>query len=154
MLGINRNQIGLRDIGVTVNVPNNPTARLMYYLSVVDTVLDLADIGGINRLIDYKNYDRLDDDDKKLLLHFCAVFEPDELDDKVFFHSENLGNSNNDIFELENVQTTLAVSSNILIGGARRRVLRINLYNRFWIQKNFYEPFSALKDELDRCIIL
>lgn len=44
---------------VNTNVPDNDTARLMYYLDCVCTTIDCKDDADIQRFIDYKNWQQL-----------------------------------------------------------------------------------------------
>ena len=48
------NRMGIKAIGQRTSVPDNDLARLMYYLSCVDTVIQYHEI---DRLTDYQNYD-------------------------------------------------------------------------------------------------
>ena len=58
--------LGMQNTTVTmfgdlVNVPNDPAAKLMYYLSCVSTVIEYKD----NTFTDYENYYKLSNKEKK-----------------------------------------------------------------------------------------
>lgn len=45
-----RTELGVREFGQTVTIPNDPKARLMYYLDCMCVVLDLSDTANLTRL--------------------------------------------------------------------------------------------------------
>ena len=59
------NRMWIEAIGERTSVPNNDLARLMYYLSCIDTVIQYDEI---DRLADYQNYYLLDVNDIVVLL--------------------------------------------------------------------------------------
>lgn len=158
MIASRSEEYDIREFGEIVNVPNNPTARCMYYLNCVSVVLDLEDIDEINYLTDYQRYWRLSLSAKKLLLRLCMLFEIDVLDGKVFFEENDLNTLNN-FYELGQTEYRLSATSRIVVAGVNRKVLKIMLYRRYWIIKNFYNAVKDLTDEIrieeltDRCTI-
>ena len=69
----NFNQVQIRPFGVVADVPDDDVAKLMYYLSCVDTVINY---NIIDRLSDYKNYNLLTVDDLTLLFQLVLLFYP------------------------------------------------------------------------------
>ena len=68
-LVLNRNRVGVENTSTTVGVPNNPVARLMYYLNCMCTVLSLDQMDyNIMKLVSYETYFLLTNEDKVLLL--------------------------------------------------------------------------------------
>lgn len=61
-LGINK--LKIEPIGSTVTVPNNNTAKLMYYLSCV---LKVIQYNQNSKLIDFEHYYNLNNEEKKLV---------------------------------------------------------------------------------------
>ena len=59
----------------TVSLPNNPWARLMYYLSCVESVSQFD----FKYLSDHRRYLELDTDDKEALLTLVILFNPDDM---------------------------------------------------------------------------
>ena len=51
-------RVRIRDTTVSVSVPQNPKAKLMYYLNCVATVIQLDD-PALSRLKNYQSYDSL-----------------------------------------------------------------------------------------------
>ena len=91
---LRQNEYDVKKTGTSTSVPNNPRARLMYYMSCVSTVMDLEE-AGISRLTDYANYWRLDQSDTNYLIRLCLLFSPDQLLNEVFFLSTEIDSANN-----------------------------------------------------------
>ena len=142
-------RVGIKETGTTVTVPENSTAKLMYYLDCVATVLQL-DNPNLNRLKDYQRYYSLSNVEIDALLTLVLLFSPDELIGKVFFHSEDCGSSSNKFFELSSVTHMLAVSDNVLIGGERKRVAKIMFFKRSWMEKYYISPLRSFEGRLLR----
>ena len=141
-----RTQITARDIGTSVSVPDTPTAKLMYYLSCVENTLELDDADSDI----YSRYDLhllMTKEHKRRLLALCLLVSPDILDDSCFFQRENI-DLQNEFYELDQVQTSLAAVSNILIGGVNRKVRRIMIYKRNWMLRYYFWPIFQLENEL------
>ena len=140
---------GIKNAGTKVTVPGNPTAKLMYYLDCVAIVIRL-DSPNLNRLRNYGSYHLLNDAEIDALLALVALLSPDKLVGKVFFPSEDCGGSRNKFLELSSVTHLLAVSNNVLIGGERKRVAKIMLFQRCWMQDNYFSPLMVFEWRLQR----
>ena len=149
MAAVVSERVGIKNIGKTVRVPNNPKAKLMYYLDCVAVVIQLDD-PGLRRLRDYQNYNSLNDSETDALLALVLLFSPDELLGKVFFPSEDLVGSKNEFYELSAISHMLAVSDNIVIGGERKRVAKVMLFKRSWMEDNFLSPIRSFEGRLQR----
>ena len=149
MAALVRERVGIKKTGVMVTVPDNPKAKLMYYLDCVAVVIQLED-SGLRRLRDYQNYNSLNDAETDALLALVLLFSPDELLGKVFFPSEDCGGPANEFYELSAVSNMLAVADNILIGGERKRVAKIMFFKKSWMEKNFLLPISSFEGRLQR----
>ena len=68
------NNLKVEAIGQNVTIPNNDVAKLMYYLSCVDTVINYNEI---DRLSDYENYDLLSVDSMTELFKLVLLFNPE-----------------------------------------------------------------------------
>ncbi|XP_013421302.1 uncharacterized protein LOC106181466 [Lingula anatina] len=144
-----RLQIGLKKTGTTVTVPNNPKAKLMYYLDCICNVLNLDSSGEIRRLRDYENHWRLSEDETNQLLILCLLISPDELINKCIFHSDEMcGDSGNEFYELSAVNHTFVVTDSIMIGGERKRVKEIMCFKMSWIEKNFINPIKSFESRI------
>ncbi|CAF2905950.1 unnamed protein product [Rotaria sp. Silwood2] len=140
-----RNQIGIKDVGQTVNVPDNDIARLMYYFSCTCSAIECNMTPQMRRLANYRNWRYLDADDVRQLIGICYVFSPDVLNNKVFFHNPGLcGNSSNKFYEISQVRNQLLAVSSILIAGQSRRVNSIMVYTMSWMKKNYTDPMVRI----------
>ncbi|XP_020612858.1 uncharacterized protein LOC110051182 [Orbicella faveolata] len=142
-------RVGIKRTGSKATVPENPTAKLMYYLHCVAHVIQL-DNPNLSRLRNYERYYLLSDAEIDALLALVLIFSPDELIGKVFFPSEDCGGSTNQFFELSSVTHMLAVSDNVLIGGERKRVANIMFFKRCWLEGNFISPLRSFEGRLQR----
>lgn len=144
-------RLHVKATGVSVSVPDNPKAKLMYYLSCVCNALQLdsSDTMSILTLTDYQNYYRLTEEEKKELLGFCVMLSPDELHNKVFFQKDRMcGDSSNEFYDISTVANQLAVSNSIVIGGQRKSIRKIMTFKISWLRNNYLEPMQALAREL------
>ena len=142
-------RVGIKEMGTDVTVPDSPTAKLMYYLDCVALVIKLED-RNLDRLRNYRSYYSLNDTEIDALLALVLLFSPDELIGKVFFPSDDLRGSSNKFFELSSVTHMLAVSDNVLIGGERRRVAKIMLFKRYWLEYCYIAPLMSFEGRLQR----
>ncbi len=147
--GFVRERVGIKPVGGTCSVPNNRKAKLMYYMSCVKSVLELDD-PNIAQFTDYSNYQNLSEPATDALLKLAVAFSPNELVGKVFFQNEDLDTSNNKFFELEHVTDTIAVQGSVLVGGQRKRVAKIMMYKRLWLQDNYFNPMESYQVRLAR----
>ncbi|KAK3087999.1 hypothetical protein FSP39_013274 [Pinctada imbricata] len=146
-------RLNVKKTGVTTSVPNNPKAKLMYYLSCICTALELdtSDSREIRKLRDYKNYWALSDDEVTQLLLLCVAISPDKLMNKVLFQSDAMcGDSTNEFYEITAVQNRMVVARSIVIGGQTKRVNKIMTFKMVWLRNNYLEPMQELAGELQR----
>jgi len=62
---------------------------------------------------------------------------------------EDCGDSDNQFYQITNNQLNVVAASSLVIGGVRRRVLKIMFYNRSWILRNYIQPMQELVDYLE-----
>ena len=142
-------RVGIRDITRDASIPQNPKAKLMYYLNCVATVIQLDD-PALSRLKNYQSYYSLSEEETDALLALVILLSPDELIGKVFFPSEDCGGRNNQFLELSAVSHMLAVANNIVIGGERKRVGKIMFFQRSWMETYYLTPIRSFQDRLQR----
>ena len=142
-------RVGIRDITRDASIPQNPKAKLMYYLNCVATVIQLDD-PALSRLKNYQSYYSLSEGETDALLALVILLSPDELIGKVFFPSEDCGGRTNQFLELSAVSHMLAVANNIVIGGERKRVGKIMFFQRSWMENNYLTPIRSFQDRLQR----
>ena len=142
-------RVRIRDTSVNASVPQNPKAKLMYYLNCVASVIQLDD-PALSRLRNYQNYYLLSDQETDALLALVILLSPDELIGKVFFPSEDCGGRSNQFYELSAVSHMLAVADNVVIGGERKRVGKVMFFQRSWMENNYFSPIRSFQDRLQR----
>ncbi|WAR23632.1 hypothetical protein MAR_037301 [Mya arenaria] len=126
---LGRTEVGVKEFGTTVTIPNDPRARLM----------------------NYRLYNLLTEAETDALVSLCFLLSPDELNDKVIIQDDTLcGESNNAFFEISAVRHNLLMTNSIVIGGQQCAVSKIMVYKRQWILKNWVEPMKAYAGRLER----
>ncbi|KAL3863102.1 hypothetical protein ACJMK2_004878 [Sinanodonta woodiana] len=137
--------VGFKLIGKTVTVPNDPRARLMYYLDCMCTVVDLDDTApNLQRLRDYEDY-LLTFDEHERLLTMCVLLPPKIFLNKCIFQEDALcGDCSNEFYEITQVRHRFLVSGNVIIGGQNRQVNKIMAFKTAWLNDNYYIPLHAL----------
>jgi hypothetical protein len=144
-----QSNIGVREYGTTVSVPDNDVARCMYYLNCVCAVIDYDDTS-IRRYTNYQRYWALSADEIEIVYKLCLTLSPDEFEDKVFFQSDAMcGSTGNNFFEINQVRNRLGVIGSILVAGRTRQVTKIMTYKVSWIRTNYFGPMNRLADRFN-----
>ncbi|CAF3366893.1 unnamed protein product [Rotaria socialis] len=148
---LERSQTEIKRTTVTVTIPENNVAHLMYYLSCVCTVIDCNDDAQIQRFTSYQNWNHLTIDDQKVLVFLCFTFSPDVFNDKVFFQKDSLCvHHENEFYEINQQNHVLVGSESVLIAGRLRRVTKFMTYKLSWLQKYYIGPMGRLTERLNR----
>ena len=141
----NLNSIQVKPIGVTVTVPNDDVARLMYYLSCVDTVIQYDNEDDI--LTDYENYDLLNVEQLTVLFSLVTLFNP-----KIFINGgvfildpslvpEGLGN---EFYQITDERINFHFNDEIMIGGKTCKILKVMACTNSWLLRNYYNPLTNI----------
>ena len=157
-----RTEVKVKETGHKVTVPNNDIARLMYYFHCVCCCIEPDDSSTISRLRDYKNYASLSSNEEAQLLALCLALSPEKLTGTIFHPATDCGDFNNKFLELSAVKTNLLVTESLVIGGHRRKILKIMMYEKVWVEKYYINPLSSIERrrrrppprQSDDCIIL
>ncbi|CAF1174724.1 unnamed protein product [Didymodactylos carnosus] len=137
-------ELGLKDTTAVANVPENDTAKCMYYLNCVCYCIEYND-NDIQRYCDYKNYHRLTADEQRLVFVLCATLSPDNFDQKVFFQSDELsGSMSGRFYEVTQVRNRVLAVESIIIAGRTRQVKRIMTYKEIWMKNYYIDPMLRL----------
>lgn len=148
---LGRTEVGVREFGRTVTIPEDPKARLMYYLDCICVVLDMSDTANLSRLRNFSQYYLLTEPEIDALVSLCFLLSPDELSGKVIFQDDTMcGNSSNAFFEISAVRHDLLLSDSIIIGGQRRAVSKIMAFKRQWLLNNWVNPMQQFATRLAR----
>lgn len=93
---------GLKKTGSTCQVPNDPYAKLMYYINVICNLVPIDKIvPEIAAYRDYENYDELSAQQKKAVVQIAGALSPDKFNGKCIFLAPNLcPDANNEFYEL------------------------------------------------------
>ena len=142
---LGRTEIQIKKTGVSTTIPNNPTAKLMYYFNCICSCVEADSDYSIRRLRDYKNYSSLSSEEEAKLLILCLALSPDKLLGTILFPSENI-ECGNEFFELKAVSTKLVVAESLLIGGQQKKVQRIMMFKKSWIENFFLNPLRSFEN--------
>ena len=144
-----RDEVHLERDSISVTVPENDIARLMFYLHCVCTSIDCNNDAEIQRFTNYNRWNLLSIDEQKVLIVLCYRFSPDVFDDKVFFHSEALcEDSSNRFYKIHQVRSQLLAAESIVIAGQVRHVNKIMTYKMSWMKTYYLDPMTRLATRL------
>ena len=151
---ISQDKFKIEEIGKDVTVANNDYAKLMYYLSCVDSVINY---GGMNMLIYYKNYHLLSSTQKEIILKLCRELNPRIfIDAGIFILDEKIlpDKYNNQFYKITDEKVGVKLNQEIVIGGKSVKILKIMVCNSNWIKKNYITPIKNILGIkiLSRCI--
>ncbi len=137
-------EISVKKTGQSCTVPNDDFAKLMYYFnSVCSCISDPDNSYTIRRLRDYENYSSLSSDEKGQLLTICLTLSPDKLIGTIFFPSD-CGDSSNEFLEVSAVSTKLVVAESLVIGEKSKKIKKIMLFEKSWMERNFINPLRSI----------
>ncbi len=142
MLG--KTEIGIKKIGSTCTVPNSPVAKLMYYFDCVCSCVEAEEDSETRRLRNYDNYQRLTSEEEAKLLVLCLALSPDKLIGAIFIPCENIPGKTNQFLELSAVKTQMVLTDSLLIGGQRKKVQKIMMFEKAWVERNYLEPLKTI----------
>ncbi|XP_062614410.1 uncharacterized protein LOC134276158 [Saccostrea cucullata] len=148
---IGKTDVGVKEFGRDVEVAENPTAKLMYYLDSICYVLNIEKTeSNIRKLRDYKNYRRLSNDEVDQLILLCVLFSPDVLLGKCIFPDEEMcGMDMNKFYELSAVSHRFLVTEEIVVGGQTRRVQKILFFRDIWLECFYLEPIKQYQSKIE-----
>ena len=139
----NFNNVHIETFGEGTTVPDDDVAKLMYYLSCVDTVINYNEI---DILTDYQNYDLLTVDDMVQLFKLVLLFNPEIfIKAGIFILDENLltFGMDNQFYQITDERIGININE-ILIGGRTVKVLKVMALNESWLIRNYYRPWKNI----------
>lgn len=144
------NAISIQQTGVSVTVPNNPCARLMYYLNTINGLVNLTDAcPDLKRYVynKYKNDYFLNRDEKLKLFALCDTIKPELLNNKLIFNIPELcGDNSNEYYKITDSRARMLATEDFVIMGKRVQVLEIMTYKDIWLKRNYYNPLVELAE--------
>lgn len=138
-IGIQHNQNGMKKISVSCQVPENPFAKLAYYLKCAGACLDMKD--ELGDLTDYDRWFSLSE--KMRLVMLVYLISSDKLIGKCWFPNEDM-DSGNKFYELTRAQKSIIYTSSIRIGAQIRRVGNIMMFKRSWLDHYYIQPLVQI----------
>ncbi|XP_053387426.1 uncharacterized protein LOC123542217 isoform X2 [Mercenaria mercenaria] len=142
-------KVDVEEFGRDIIVPDDPKARLMYYVDSIYNVLDMTSIPNIHKLRKYKQHTQLTDSETKELIEMCKILSPAALNNKVIFQDDSLcGHNDNKFFKINTLQHNLVVSEAIIVGGKRCSVKKLMAYKVPWIQWIYEGPMEHFTQSL------
>jgi hypothetical protein len=143
---LGKTEIQIKKTGTATTIPDNPIAKLMYYLDCICNCVEADDDSSIRRLRNYKNNSTsLSNEEEAKLLILCLTLSPDKLIGTILFPNEDLDGFNNEFYELSAVSTKLVVAESLLIGGQQKRVQKIMMFKKAWIEKFYLNPLRSFQ---------
>lgn len=143
---LSEREVGIKEFGSSIMVPDTPVAKLMYYLDCICTCVEADDDSSLRRLRNYKtNSSNLSEQEEVKLLILCLALSPDKLIGTILFPNEDL-DYDNEFFELRAVETKLVVAESLLIGGQQKRVRKIMMFKEDWIEHCYRKPLRSFED--------
>lgn len=130
-------------------VPDNPIARLMYYLEQVDSLLN---IGFKNRIKDYSSYYLLDEEEKTAVVVASLLFSLDELmkHNVIIIAPELCREYSNEFYRLSDSRVNVIVDSDFMIGEKRVQVHKFMAIKEMWAMKNYINPIKTILNEQNK----
>ena len=139
-LNITSQSLDIKLTGKTTYVPDNNLAKLIYYLDCVTSVIQIEE-----KLPDYREYFLISEEEEKALVTLAILFNPKILiDNSLFLVGEKYvpSGKTNQFYEITNNEFGLHVSSEVIIGGVSRKVMKFMGCLPSWLDKNYYHPLD------------
>ena len=143
-------KLNIKPIGKTITIPDNDVARLMYYLSCVDVVInykkDEDDV-----LTDFENYDLLTGEEIVKLIKIVTILSPKFFVDKgIFIVDPKLVPNNlpNEFYEITNERFGFHFNNQIMIGGKTVKVLKVMACTSEWLFRFYINPLKNILNKL------
>ncbi|CAC5379229.1 unnamed protein product [Mytilus coruscus] len=138
--------------GSVCKVPNNPKAKLMYYLQSMCTVLQLDETEhDIKRFTDFENYYSLSNEETAAMVLLCTLLDPVTLNGVCIFHDEDAcGNFENEFFKIEANRTRIASARSVMVGNVQVAIKKFMCYKMSWIEENYIEPLTQMIDRIQK----
>jgi hypothetical protein len=137
--------MSMKATGVSVTVPNNDIARLMYYLNCVNVCLRIDELD--SSLLDYANHWRLSPARRQAVVQIALILSPDELLDKVFFRDDDgdiTDDSANEFCDVTVACDLIQIDSSAIIAGTVQNVRKVMFFKTSWLRNNYFGPMTRL----------
>jgi hypothetical protein len=132
-----------------ISIPEDNIAKLMYFLNAVHNCVDVA---FDDRLINYRYYYDLSDEERREVVTFAHRYRPAALRNVIFYEVDDtsymLTTTSNRFLELNDpvVIGSFNLPSNVvLVDGVQHVIRRVMIYKRVWAREFFMDPFEGEK---------
>ncbi|KIJ42084.1 hypothetical protein M422DRAFT_31475 [Sphaerobolus stellatus SS14] len=137
--------VNATNTGVSITVPNDDLARIMYYLNCVTVGVGLDIL--MNDIVDYKNFRLLSATRRALVFHTAKELSPDEFIDKVIFRDdekEMTKETRNSFWTIEAACDIVSLQRDILIAGKIQNATKVMFFQTSWLEDNYIKPMQRL----------
>jgi Zinc finger, ZZ type len=153
MASASRVELEVKKTGITVIIPDDDVARIMYYLQCVTVScgLDLLQ----DELVDYNNYSSLSTMNADLVFQAACLLSPDELNGKVIFPDDGSNipdGSNNEFYSITTAAQIISLQSSVLIAGQQTDVKKVMFYKPNWLAQFYTRPLALNSVRVERAL--
>lgn len=129
---------------IPADVPENPLAKLMYYLNCVVTLISYSIS---SKLTDFHNYFNLERNEINDVLKYISALSPDLfINKKIIVKNKDLCISgSNEFFKISNSNTN---PIEFHIGGKKFQTFSMMACTEKWLDDNYYTPKKAYSDQI------
>ena len=129
-----------------IKIPDNPLAKLMYYLDCICTVIE-SDIE--KRYTNYNNYSLLTSLERKTVLNFVSIFNPKIMIELNLFKIEPDFvpiDKENEFYEITDEIFEGKINSEVILEEVTMKVLKVMVCKQSWINKYYEEPIKEYEE--------
>ena len=141
---LGKTEISVKDTTKPCTIPSNNIAKLMYYFNSVCSCIEPDNSDTVRRLRNYSNYASLSHDEEAQLLALCLTLSPDKLIGSVLFPADDCGDYSNKFLELSAVSTNMVVADSFVIGGQRKKIQKIMMFQKSWLENYYLNPLKSI----------
>jgi hypothetical protein len=137
--------VGVEDYGVTVLVPNDDVARLMYYLNCVTQGVGLDILQ--DDLLQYKNYRLLNPARIAVVFKTAVELSPDLFVGKVLFRDdegEYTKSTRNAFISITAGCDVVSLQSDFVIAGRVQNVTKVMFFKSSWLKQFYTDPLERI----------
>jgi hypothetical protein len=137
--------LNVKDYGVTVAVPDDDVARLMYYLNCVTKGVGLDILQ--DDLIRYEKYRLLSPARIAVVFKTAVELSPDLFIGKILFRDDEgevTGSSSNSFISISAACNVVSLQSNIVIAGKVQNVTKVMFFKSSWLKKYYTDPVERI----------
>ena len=140
-------QLIIEPSGKSCEVPDYPIAHIMYYLSCVDSCLDI-DLS--SKYTNYSNHRSLSFDDTNEVLKLAKDFSPSYMSEKgIFINDSDLtGDSLNQFYKITSKKANIALTTEFMYASREIHTVEIMAYETKWINNHYYNPIKEFSKRI------